>query len=445
MLPGSSPPVRTRPPTPDRPDPCGENSDCLSGWCVEHMGEGVCTQACQEDCPPGWTCRLLGNSGPDPSYACVSDVSNLCKPCAGSADCKSPGGQEDVCVAYGQEGSFCGGGCDGDDDYPWGFSCVETDTIDGIGTVQCVADAGVCPCSAKSVSLALWTPCQTTSDAGQCGGKRVCTGDGLAACDAGVAEAELCNGLDDDCDSDVDEPLLDDGDLVNLCNDGNPCTVDACLGADGCQHEALDAGECVDGDVCSVCADGNPCTAEVCDPALGCQYEPLAGPRDDGDACTDDGCDPDSGCVFVPNSSACDDDDACTIGDACGGGACQPGAPLSCEDGDPCTEDACTPVEGHHHHHGHPRRGALGLCRGPGRPGQRLHRRQRRLRRRRRRTWRRGRRQQLHPARRHGRQPPAGGAVGQRPGRHHLVAAVAELWEALQGRRRGECPASCRG
>ncbi len=316
-------------------DPCGENGDCLSGWCVEHMAEGVCTQACQEDCPPGWTCKLLGNSGPDPSYACVSEVSNLCKPCAGTADCKSPGGQEDVCVSYGAEGSFCGGGCEGDDDCPWGFSCAETETVDGIATVQCVADAGVCPCTGKSVTLALWTPCLTASDAGQCAGKRVCTEDGLTDCDAAVAAAELCNGLDDDCDGDVDEPTLDGGDLVNLCDDGNPCTVDTCLGAGGCQHEALDAGECADGDPCTA---GDHCAAGVCvGSAIDC---------DDNDPCTDDACGTLGGCTYTFNAADCDDGNACTVADECGDGVCA-GTPVNCdcladgdcasfEDGDAC-------------------------------------------------------------------------------------------------------------
>ncbi|MBM4373166.1 MAG: hypothetical protein FJ098_16040, partial [Deltaproteobacteria bacterium] len=46
-------------------DPCTGNGDCLSGWCVTHLGSGVCTQACQEDCPPGWTCRQVAGTGPD--------------------------------------------------------------------------------------------------------------------------------------------------------------------------------------------------------------------------------------------------------------------------------------------------------------------------------------------------------------------------------------------
>ena len=33
-------------------DPCQYNDDCLSSWCVGHMGEDVCTLQCQSECPP---------------------------------------------------------------------------------------------------------------------------------------------------------------------------------------------------------------------------------------------------------------------------------------------------------------------------------------------------------------------------------------------------------
>jgi hypothetical protein len=66
----------------------------------------------------------------------------------------------------------------------------------------------------------------------------------------------------------------------------------------------------------------------------------------DGNACTDDGCDPTTGCTFVPNADPCSDGNACTTGDACGGGACQPGTPLVCNDGNACTDDGCDPTTG---------------------------------------------------------------------------------------------------
>jgi hypothetical protein len=32
-------------------DPCGENEDCYSNLCSEHMGDSVCTKTCDADCP----------------------------------------------------------------------------------------------------------------------------------------------------------------------------------------------------------------------------------------------------------------------------------------------------------------------------------------------------------------------------------------------------------
>ncbi len=67
---------------------------------------------------------------------------------------------------------------------------------------------------------------------------------------------------------------------------------------------------------------------------------------DDANPCTDNLCDPAVGCVFPPIAAACDDGDACTSGDACVDGACAGGAPLDCTDGNLCTGDSCTPALG---------------------------------------------------------------------------------------------------
>ncbi len=62
------------------------------------------------------------------------------------------------------------------------------------------------------------------------------------------------------------------------------------------------------------CSDGDPCTLDACDPALGCQHPAVD--CEDGIACTVDACDPTQGCTHVPDDTACDDGDACTA-DAC--------------------------------------------------------------------------------------------------------------------------------
>ncbi len=316
-------------------DPCADNGDCLSGWCVEHMGEKVCTSACQSECPPGWACQQVAGSDPDLVFVCVSDFANLCRPCAQGSDCKSVGGADDVCVDYGDEGAFCGGACTADEDCPWGFSCASTATVDGISTSQCVADAGVCPCTSTAIELSLWTPCDTTNEFGTCHGKRICGPDGLTDCDAATPVAEECNGLDDDCDGDTDEGTLDDDKYLSLCDDGNPCTEDLCEGDSGCTNAALQEGECLDGDPCTV---ADHCAAGVC---LGKPVD-----CDDDNPCTDDYCDEAGGCLYEDNVASCDDGDPCSVADQCNGGQCV-GVGVNCdcesnvdcgalEDGDLC-------------------------------------------------------------------------------------------------------------
>jgi hypothetical protein len=312
-------------------DKCSDNGDCQSGWCVEHMGEGVCSQACSEECPQGWSCKQVGASDPDLVFVCVSNHSNLCKPCAGADSCKALGGADDVCVDYGPEGSFCGGACQQNEDCPWGFSCLSAVTIDGIELMQCVADAGTCACSGKSIALALWTPCSLESEFGLCAGKRVCTEEGLSNCDAAVPVPETCDGTDEDCDGLVDEPEEERGLLIPLCDDSNDCTEDLCNGEGGCSHNALDQVECKDGDICTV--------ADHCE-AGECVGNPVV--CDDFDPCTNDSCDGTGGCLFVISSGgSCDDFDPCTVADQCVDGLCS-GTNVPCD----CQEDAdCSALE----------------------------------------------------------------------------------------------------
>ncbi len=163
------------------------------------------------------------------------------------------------------------------------------------------------------------------------------------------------------------------------CDDLNACTTDACDPKSGCTHAAF-PGTCDDGDPCTAvdlcvgtvctgqlklfCDDGNPCTADACAGILGCTHTGLSGvvcndglfctgvdqcvsgacvgtvsgKCDDGNVCTNDACSEATGCSHGTNVSGviCTDDNACTTGDACTGGTCTPTGVLSCNDGDVC-------------------------------------------------------------------------------------------------------------
>ncbi len=309
-------------------DECQDNGDCLSGWCVEHMGQKVCSMSCQEECPQGWTCSQVGGTGPDVMFVCVSDFTALCRPCHEGADCAGTAGTEDACVSYDGQGSFCGGKCGEDQSCPWGFSCQSVVTVDGVKLEQCVADTGLCPCTKTAVELGLFTYCESSNEHGTCTGKRVCTATGLSDCDAPQPAAETCNAVDDNCNGLADEVDQETG--APVCDDGNACTKDSCNGEDGCEHEQLTGGECLDGDACTI---GDHCEAG------GCVGQPIQ--CDDGDVCTDDLCDGLGGCKTVHNSAACDDGDPCTVADTCSQGVCG-GYAIDCE----CSVDAdCMALE----------------------------------------------------------------------------------------------------
>ena len=301
-------------------DPCESSDDCLSGLCVQHLGDSVCTVTCVEECPQGWLCQQVGTL-PDVMFACVSPFSHLCRPCTSSADCATPGGVEDVCLDWGGEGSFCGAGCGEAGDCPAGYQCGEAVTVTGSEVEQCLPEAGICDCSQTSVKLALATPCFVENEWGVCGGMRVCEDGGLSECDALTAAEEVCNGVDDDCDGEVDDVS---------CDDGNDCTEDLCDPDAGCVNEPLSGTECTDLDVCT--------QADHCDEGVCVGAEIVC---DDGDGCTDDYCDPAEGCLTVANHEPCDDEDPCTVSDTCSDGDCV-GFPVSCE----CTsDDDCAALE----------------------------------------------------------------------------------------------------
>ncbi len=253
---------------------------------------------------------------------------------------------------------------------------VVTDDATLPSDVTTAADAGLplCTVNADCLPSAGLAPCQVAlCTAGVCSLTGAADG---SPCEDGNActHADVC--LSGQCTQGL---MLD-------CDDGLPCTIDTCVQG-GCAHSPA-SGPCDDGNTCTLgdsckvgvcvagqlldCEDGNVCTDNPCVPGVGCTQTPNSAPCtlldlcqtgaqcgdgtcqagvvtvcDDGNPCTNDLCDPQTGlCQFLETTTPCDDGNACSIGDLCAGGACQPGAGKSCDDGSPCTADGCDSTAG---------------------------------------------------------------------------------------------------
>lgn len=245
----------------------------------------------------------------------------------------------------------------------------------------------------RALLLGAWTAlagCPSDATIGSAGGGDVTglQGDatGIGGADAAAPDAAgTLDGTGPACGKDGDP--CDDGDPCTLedlcqggacqagapmaCDDGLECTTDACVDG-GCVYTP-NVAPCDDGDPCTA---GDTCADGVCagDPGGGCASDAdCAGLVDacysvwrcttcacepDPDSattppplpfkpCHQAACDPVVGWQLVPgpDGQSCDDMDACTSGDTCAAGACT-GAPVSCDDGLLCTEDACDPATG---------------------------------------------------------------------------------------------------
>ncbi|MGM0575859.1 MAG: hypothetical protein ACQEXJ_09040 [Myxococcota bacterium] len=300
---------------------CPDDVDCDDGLaCTDDgcsMPGYVCTWELQPgSCLIGGTCRADGEAHPDdPCRVCDPDADPYAwTPLEDGTSCDDgePCTEQSTC-----QGGICQGAPNCSDNNP----CTKD---------ECDPETGC-----EHTPLAQGTPCD----------------DGDMCTDMDTCQMGECTGTPTDCD------------------DGNPCTDDACdptLGCTSTDNEASceDGDLCTDGDTCvegtcepgeeTVCDDGNACTADTCDPNVGCVHLPMESPCcvgetsicDDDDPCTTDLCDPATGgCSHEFNTAPCDDQDACTTGDTCDAGECV-GEPVSCDDGNPCTQDQCNASEG---------------------------------------------------------------------------------------------------
>ena len=202
--------------------PCNGNEDCFSGWCVTTGDGDLCTSICESQCPAGYTCQDVQTSGADIAFICVPLYTNLCRPCLSGSDCKQLGDVGGYCIPQADGSAFCGGQCDEDMPCPEGYECADAQLGETLTVKQCQPMDGECTCNALAVKDSAITTCSQTNASGTCdGGERVCTPDGLSACDAPEPTAETCDGVDEDCDgvSDDEDASVDVATMTTMYPD----------------------------------------------------------------------------------------------------------------------------------------------------------------------------------------------------------------------------------
>ena len=301
--------------------PCTDNNTCtLSDACAA----GSCVPGAQKVCADSNPCTT---DGCDPLAGCVNSANTL--PCDDGSTCTL--------------GDHCKGGkC-------LGGSALPCDDGNPCTDDSCKANAG-CQFAANAAPCSDNNAC-TTGDVCKGG---ACTPTAPSKCDDGnVCTTESCDARSG-CGKQNNSAPCSDGSVctvadqcakgscvagdAKVCDDGNPCTTDSCHAKDGCKY-THNSEKCSDGNVCTTT---DSCKGGLC----------LPGPAkvcNDGNVCTNDACDPIKGCQVSANGAPCDDGSVCTLGDGCAASKCVAGKPVSCNDGNPCTDDSCDAKAGCKH------------------------------------------------------------------------------------------------
>ncbi len=175
----------------------------------------------------GKFCTKLCAEGECPqAYGCVSvdqEPSPVCVPTNGTCDCGpgNVGGQRPCSKSSGA--ITC-----------WGYETCDTD-LGWVGCSALEASAEVCDgidndCDAiPDDDIPVTQPCEQTNEFGTCVGTATCVGTLGYVCDAISPAPEACDYQDNNCDGNVDETFRQDGKYVGLHTCGS-CTKD-CAGA----------------------------------------------------------------------------------------------------------------------------------------------------------------------------------------------------------------------
>ncbi|MGM0575835.1 MAG: MopE-related protein [Myxococcota bacterium] len=211
-----------------------------SGQLVNDEHCGVCGQSCDGAIlfSDETTCQLEDGAAVcvalscDVGYVTPPETNRVCIPEGGGIDCtpctedsQCSGIEGGVCEPIGT-GMYCTRTCTVDDDCASAYSCVG-------GT--CKPDSGSCTCLPSDDGAVRL--CTSANEHGSCLGTQTCDptqNPGWSACDAAEPAAEVCNGVDDDCNGVTDENVVHDPPGCEKSNEFGTCGgAFVCDGADG--------------------------------------------------------------------------------------------------------------------------------------------------------------------------------------------------------------------
>ncbi|MCX6747175.1 MAG: MopE-related protein [Candidatus Pacearchaeota archaeon] len=310
----------------------------------------------------------------DDKSAGTFTVSNACTPDCAGKQCGDNG---------------CGGSCGTCSSNHGTPSCNS-----GSCSIACNAGYGDCNGDATSDGCEINLLDSDNSHCGTCAtvctsGKTCVSGTCTTSC---ISTTEVCNGLDDDCDGQVDEGVKNtyyhDGDSDTYgdaghstqacsplagyvssssdCNDGNaaihPGATEICTGGldEDCDSliDCADTNQCSGNPACAVCGNERLEGNEQCEKVSGnfpdccntdCSFKAAqvecrasVGACDVVESCTGTNATcPVNG--FLQSGTSCNDNLFCNGAETCNGaGVCLPGTTVVCNDQNPCTTDSCS-------------------------------------------------------------------------------------------------------
>ncbi|MCR9159155.1 MAG: putative metal-binding motif-containing protein [Nannocystaceae bacterium] len=280
-------------------DPCTSSEDC-AGYCwnPKEEREGICVDECAPECPEAHYCDDVAIDGMTVEV-CLPTPQTFCDTCETNADC---GGTDDLCVPL-DGGRYCTISCAGNPDIcPAGFGCgLIGDVGDGDPLLQCVPDNGICCIDGDGDIY------------GEGGGCFDVDCDDTNPAVHTQAE-EVCDGLDNDCDGNVDNEVTDCaeascslGKLGYFEQPGESCVEGECVGDPNALCDLYTcAGGDEEGDLCATdCGDEDD---SLCVPPAHCDDSECVPDVPDGQACDE---------LSDCESDYCGNDFCCAFGDCC--------------------------------------------------------------------------------------------------------------------------------